>query len=488
MTRRQKRLLSLPAIGFAVVLAGPVRLSAAEPSPLAEALRERAERHVAEGAAPGIAVALVEGGHPTLVSGFGRTGAGRVMGSATRMSLGSVSKTFVGLAILLLEEEGRLSLEDVVSEHIEGLALGGGQSVTIRQLLNHTSGLTRLVGNVNQHATRQDDAALADSVDELSSAPLAHTPGEVHEYSNANYRILGRIVEKVTGLAFSDAMETLIFEPLGMAATSVGHHYGTTDALGHRYWLTRTVAFDEPMGRALNPQGGVSSTAEDMARYLVSLTGGSEAIPDSYSPRLAETSYPTENQERYGAGWTVLGEPGQPLLRHYGSNPGWSAALVFSPSQALGMAVMVNAGDGFVTGDIAYLMDDLLAVAFPEIVPEPIAYGWRWAQLLVASALALLLWCTAALKLARWRTAPLRPVPEVLLFLLVAGFWAAMVWLLPRAFGIPLVGIRLFAPDAGWALTACAWGAFLHGLLRGAFLASRLPRHLRQREASRSAA
>ena len=156
------------------------------------------EAELPNSAAPGIAYARFEGGE-VIAEGFGEKaeGSGERVTPDTPFPIGSVTKSFTALAIMQMVEAGELRLDDPVSQHLS--AFGGGQAsrVTLRQLLNHTSGYSTVQGN-SQHSSA--DASQVDVIDYANRLALVepeHAPGTRWEYSNANYQILGAVIERL---------------------------------------------------------------------------------------------------------------------------------------------------------------------------------------------------------------------------------------------------------------------------------------------------
>ncbi len=420
------------------------------------------------GAIPGGAVVVVEGAQVVYAKGFGVARPdGTPVTPDTKMYLGSVSKSYLGLALVRLALDGRVDLDAAVTTYLPRFNVGGDAAITVRQLLNHTSGLSRYVGNRNQAASSLEEGALAEAVSELERYPLQSGPGERFDYSNANYQVLGRIVEVVTGQPFAEAMHTLVFAPLGLDDTRIRHPYDDGDAAaGYRFWLTTLLPFSTPMGNVLMPQGGVSSTIMDMGKYLVAL-----ATRDAWHAELARGHGLKESTD-YASGWFVVGEPDDPLLFHHGLNAGFSAAAAFAPRRALGVAVLIHASDGFVAGDVNAVLDAVLNAVFEELPVSAVDFRFRWIQLavLVLTILGILVWVCLFFRnppqVSGWRLWGRVSVPSAMLLALayVTGWW------LPQLSGIPLSGIRQFAPDAGWVLTVCTWLALGWAVLRAGWL------------------
>ena len=238
--------------------------------------------------------------------------------------LASVSKTFTATAVLKLAEQNKLSLESPVKQYFPGFPY---ESVTIRELLTHRSGLPDYVYMDNRYITdRQHYMNNADVVDIFCKKKphLLFKPNSRFEYSNSNYAILAAIVQQVTGIKFQHYMHDSIFAPLGMDHSfvfdfedTVGHEYAHShDAYGHKLG---DVCFDGAVG-----DKGVYSTVEDMLKWDNALKSGEilseETIEEAYKPRSFEPqSFPNCNIKNYGYGWRMCKQPdGNNIIYHNG--------------------------------------------------------------------------------------------------------------------------------------------------------------------------
>lgn len=446
-------------------------------TPWAEQVAAVIEPAVANGIIPGAAVVVVEDARVVFSGGFGVARPdGLVPDENTRYSIGSVSKSFTGLAVLVLAEQGKLDLDAAISTYLPDFGVAGmpESPITVRHLLNHTSGLSLFTGNRNQSASRQDDNALRDAVAELKNIPLQSPPGTQFDYSNANYQILGLLIEQTSGEPFPRAMRNLVLGPLGMLDTRIGHPFGAENTSdGYRYWFTSLVADAPVMSALLMPQGGITTTAADMGRYLIAHMGGDGETPDAWNKEMGNP-HKVDPNNPYSTGWFVRGTAEDPLLTHTGLNAGFTAAAAVAPTRKLGVAVLINASDGLIAGDVNYLSEEVMRVVFPELPAHPVDFTPRWGQLIGALVLlsGLLLWIVL---FARKPPSPQATttfwIRLVLPTVLLVGLAYGTGVLLPNAFGIPLSGIRLFVPDIGWILTAITGLALCWALLRVVLLA-----------------
>ena len=423
---------------------------------------------VEAGTFSGTSVVVIENGKIAFTRAYGVADAdGNPFTTSTRSYLGSVSKSFVGLATVMLAAEGKLDLDQAVTEILPDFRVAGDASaITIRHLLNHTSGFSTYTGNRNQTDQDLAPSALARTVADLADWPLDTPPGTRFAYSNANYQTLGRVIEVVTGKPFSLALHDMIFAPLKMRSTQIGQDFGHPDgADGFRFWGTARVAHQDPMGASLMPQGGVSSTALDMGNYLIALSGGNGDVPNVWNAEIAN-GHNLPDMDNYAAGWMVHNAGEDPLLVHSGLNGGFTAVAAVQPAAGKGVAVITNTSDGFIAGDVALLHNQALQAVFPQLPAQPVDFGSRYAQ--AAGMLAIIIGIIVWILIVKRNGIPptyftVRLIVPTALLLLTA--YAIGIWL-PQQFGIPLQGISVFFPDVGLLLTVSAGLPLVWAILR----------------------
>ena len=242
----------------------------------------------------------------------------------TPFELASISKTFTATAVLKLNEEGLLSLDEPVKLYFPDFPY---EAVTIRHLLTHRSGLPDYVFMSNSFITDRTHYMNNEDVINIFAkkrAPLIFTPNSKFEYSNSNYAILAAIVAKVAGVKFQAYMHDSIFIPLGMKNsfvfdyedTVVRKYARTHDAYGQKL---KDVCFDGAVG-----DKGVYSTAEDMLKWDNALKTGKviseESLEEAYKPRSFEReSFENSDARNYGYGWRMVKQAdGNNIIYHNG--------------------------------------------------------------------------------------------------------------------------------------------------------------------------
>jgi CubicO group peptidase (beta-lactamase class C family) len=278
-----------------------------------------------------------------------------------RYSIGSVSKQFMAGAILMLAEEGKLSLDDKVGRYLPNLTRAN--EVTIRQLLSHTSGYQDYYPLDYVASFMQKPVTADDILKTWAGKPLDFDPGTRWQYSNTNYVAAGRILERVTGMPLASFMQARIFVPLGM--TSVidldEKSLMESDAAGYtRFGLgpARPVA---PEGRGwLFAAGELAMTAQDLARWDISLIEHKllkpAALDTLMNPVVLKNGAPTG----YALGVGVSAADGHPVLRHGGAVSGFVSLNTVWPDAGAAIVVFANMDGSSAPGSIANQIAPLL--------------------------------------------------------------------------------------------------------------------------------
>jgi D-alanyl-D-alanine carboxypeptidase len=357
---------NLRAICFFILLAASL-LQAQAPTPISAALREKIDaitkQALTDTGVPSASIATVQGGAITYLRAYGE---GRIEPHtpalpSMRYSIGSISKQFTAAAVLLLAEQGKLSLDDSVSRFVPNLTRGN--EVTIRELLSHTSGY--------QDYWPQDyvppfmlQAITADKIlDQWARKPLDFDPGTDWQYSNTNFVIAGLIVEKASGEPLLQFLSEHIFTPLGMKSVmNIDQNRLTeTDATGYlRYALgPPRLAPKEGQGW-LFAAGELAMPAEDLAKWDISMINRTMLRPTSYAEMEKEVVLKNGLGTRYGLGVDVRQEFGQRAIEHGGEVSGFTAHNLVFPDARIAVIVLVNEDSVDASGDIARKIAALL--------------------------------------------------------------------------------------------------------------------------------
>ena len=386
---RVARLLNfLPALLLASLLASPAtpqvfassspQGAAPRPSPdkLAR-LRERLQAKLDElhkgGSFPGatVGVALEGGAHFGLAVGFSDREAKRLMTPDDLMLQGSVGKTYAAAVALQLVREGKIDLDDRVEKYLGRepwfARLPNARDITVRMLMNHTSGLVRyeFKEQFTKDLTAQPDKTW--KPEELvayildTAAPFA--AGKGWDYSDTNYIVLGMIIERVTKSSYYEQARRRLLRPLKLARTV------PSDSRRVRGLAQGYAGANNPFGGAdamisngrfrINPQfewtgGGMASTAEDLARWAKALYEGPAVHPSLLPTMLEGVPARLGPEAKYGLGVIIRPSPVGTTYGHSGFFPGYVTEMVYFPRLKAAVAVQVNTSVPRATGKPLY--------------------------------------------------------------------------------------------------------------------------------------
>jgi CubicO group peptidase (beta-lactamase class C family) len=272
---------------------------------------------------------------------------------STKFRLGSITKQFTAASILLLDERGKLTLDDPIKKYVPDAPREWDQ-ITIFNLLTHTSGIPNFTSLPDYKTLKLDAMPVAKTIVAVRDKPLDFPPGEKMSYSNSGYLVLGHVIEIVTGASYEKFVTDNIFTPLGMKDSG----YDSNTAI-----IARRAAGYVPSGTGLvnagyvhmsipHAAGALYSTTEDLLRWEQGLFGGRVVSPAS----LAKMTTPFKND--YALGLTVQTAGGRKVVQHGGGIDGFNTFLAYYPDDKLTVAVLANI-NGQTPNQIATKLADL---------------------------------------------------------------------------------------------------------------------------------
>ena len=383
--RRPALMAIVVAAVAAATIAGPGQASDLQPETIDAFLRKTVEAY----RIPGLAVAVVDDRTVLLLSAYGgATPAGRITAN-TPFLLGSTTKAFTALAVMRLVERGQVELDAPVARYLPEFRVatpGAEKSITIRHLLNHTSGLS----DEGMPFTSAGGTSLADELVLLRQCRPKAAPGRTFAYFNGNYRILGLVIERVSGATYGDFLAAEIFRPLGMTASAAGAVVLDRIPVGHGEIFGVPFARKQEYRPGALPSGYVASSAADLARFLMAELRAGGGAPGALSPETVRATWqpPGNRDEGYAMGWLVRARPGRPsLLAHGGSLESYQSFLCVDPQRKVAFAFLMNQG-GFLPSVRAFstLRDGLVGIMDGE---QPDPGPGVWPVILVAACFLL---------------------------------------------------------------------------------------------------
>lgn len=308
-------------------------------------IEQLVHNNMAKGKIPGVSLVVVKNGHTVMSKGFGYADkqSKRKVTMDTEFQLGSLSKSFTGLAITHLADEHQLELDRAVSYYLPWFQVRYRQApaeITLNQLMEHTSGLgTETFIDI---PASSDKDALERGVMTLANVSLSSSPGEKYAYSNVNFNILGLLIEKVSGQSYEDYMKEHIFKPLGFQNTNVREERLPHNlATGYKVSFFGAHPYSVPFSLSQAPAGSIITNGEDMVKWLrfnleIDPVDGYEAIHPT-----ATTPF------HYYGGWEFDTIPNQ--THHAGNLENYSSYIVMDSQERTGVVVLANLNSTYTT-------------------------------------------------------------------------------------------------------------------------------------------
>jgi CubicO group peptidase (beta-lactamase class C family) len=293
---------------------------------------------------PGATVIITDKGRVVFRKAYGMADLDRGIALKPEMVLriGSVTKQFTAVAVMLLEQDGKLSLQDDIAKYFPEIK-PASVPTTIEHLLRQRTGLLSYTSVATFPAKRFTDVTPQEIIASFKDAPRAFEPGGQHQYSNSNYLLAGLIVEKVSGSSYPEFLATRIFEPLGMSSTAyegferngTKRVEGYFKPIGEKWRKVRDISMTWPLGA-----GGLVSTVDDLARWHGAIMAGKLLSAQAWERVFGVE--PNEYLPPYGYGWYVHPTMGRRSFWHGGGIDGFQCVTQHFPDENLYIAVLLN--------------------------------------------------------------------------------------------------------------------------------------------------
>jgi D-alanyl-D-alanine carboxypeptidase len=330
---------------------------------------------------PGVSIAVIRDGKTILTRGYGVANleTNTPATEKTVYQLASVTKQFTSTGILLLVEDGKIKLDEPFVTYLPDLPAAWKErwkDVTVRHLLNHTSGIPSYTAVPDFGKTIRKDYTKEELLGLVAEKPLEWKPGEKWAYNNTGYFLLGVVIEKVSGKSYNDHLTERIFKPLGMNDTRVND--------------LRAVIPNRATGYAMGPKGlqngeytsptqpyaagALVSTVADMAKWVEAVDAGKVLKPDSWKAAWTPTKLADGKTQDYGFGWTLGDANGHPIIAHGGGIPGFSTNVLRLPADKVSIVLLTNsetADSGRLARQLAALYVPTIAEAEKKAIADP---------------------------------------------------------------------------------------------------------------------
>lgn len=325
---------------------------------------------------PGATVIVMRDGIPLLRAGYGRANIelGVPMQPDMVFRLGSITKQFTAVAILLLEERGQLSLQDPIERFIADYPTHG-HTITVEHLLTHTAGIKSYTAMPEFWADNKQDRSVSEHIDAFKDQPIAFAPGERWDYNNSGYFLLGAIIEKVAGRSYEDFLKQNIFDRLGMSHTYYDLHAKIIPGRVAGYTKGAHGLENAPYLSMMRPYaaGSLASCVDDLAKWDAALY--TNDLVDQSALKRAWTPFKLTNgnDNRYGYGWSVFDYQGHTGIEHGGGIHGFTTYGLRMPESRVYVAVLMNANPPVTSPMTLGFKLAALAIGKPYTDPTPIS-------------------------------------------------------------------------------------------------------------------
>lgn len=292
---------------------------------------------------PGMTVALAKNGTMLYAQAYGDsdTATGATAQTSTIFEIGSITKQFTAALIMKLQEQGALHVDDSIQTYLPEYKFPSG--ITLRMLMNHTSGLANYTGFTQYPSWQMNGVSEQTILTTVSQMPLLFPPGTQWSYSNSNYFALGAIIEKLTGQSYADNLTQQIFQPLGLANTYFSLPPPTQSAIGYTVNGTGGITAAPVCDRSTAfAAGALSSNVSDLVAWDNALISGKVVSLASFQAMTTPVSSSIPGGGSYGFGLVLGTFDNHPTIAHDGAINGFTADNNVFLDSGLAVVVLTN--------------------------------------------------------------------------------------------------------------------------------------------------
>ncbi|WP_051475529.1 serine hydrolase domain-containing protein [Bacillus sp. J37] len=405
---------------------------------------------------PGASLVIIKDGEIAFQENWGVQSDGSPVTNDTLFTLGSVSKPLTSLGIMMLVQQKMIELDQTIDTYIPSFTYkrnGYENNITIRHLLSHTSGISSYEGLKIAELNLRGKDAINDAVQRLNNVELNHEPGEVHQYSAANYLLLGKIIENVSNQSFAEFMNDELFSKLGMNQT-VSNDKSASELgyqPGFQSWFGKPIQSENIYDDSGAPYGYISSTSNDMAKFIQFLLKGEGLLSKQNFETYISPQVSRKEDMYYGLGWRISTKENDPYFFHGGETPDSRSELLVNSEKNYGFILLTNKNNISEVLQTTYMKEGIKAIIENGKLPESpkVTHQMQWMTLLGTILLALLsVWNLFVLK----RKSTVRKKVWIVVGLTSILCSIALIPALTYIFGAPWHSINYYAPDIAFLI------------------------------------
>jgi len=322
----------------------PCWAQAKDGKPIATIVSDLVTKEIDSGRGVGMTVAVAKGNEIIHQKGYGLVDLENSVPASEKSvyRIGSITKMFTAAAILLLVEDGKVNLDDPITEYLPEYP--SGAKVTIRHLLNHTSGIVSFTSLPDHRAGMRKDRSHEETLARFKDKPLEFPPGEKFSYCNSGYYLLGMVIEIASEKTYEEFLQERIFDPLKLDSTHYDHHLKIIPNRARGYSIRGEKKINAPYVSMKQPfaAGALVSTTRDLIKWQRGLVENKLLRPDSYKQMIQPGLLNDGKKSKYGLGCFVEILNGHVAIRHGGGIPGFLTELAYFPEIDLTVIVLCN--------------------------------------------------------------------------------------------------------------------------------------------------
>lgn len=316
-------------------------------STVAQAFKQQVDAYLAEHSkpdAPGLSLLIAKDGKAIYKKAVGMADLELNVPLTTDhvFEIGSITKQFTAVSILMLEEQGKLKIEDEITKYIPDYPTQG-KTITIQHLLNHTSGIKSYTSMLNFMANARKDMTPTELIEVFKNEPMDFDPGEKFLYNNSGYILLGYIIEVVSGQSYADFIQEHIFDKVGMTSSYYGsmkkiipnraRGYQDQDGFVNADYLSLTLPY---------AAGSIMSTVDDLLKWQNAISANTLIKRSSLEKAINGSTLNDGEKINYGYGWTKGNVNGSPTIEHSGGIFGYVTNGIFLPEENMYVIALSN--------------------------------------------------------------------------------------------------------------------------------------------------
>ncbi|WP_066394928.1 serine hydrolase domain-containing protein [Fictibacillus phosphorivorans] len=371
-----KKTISLLGVCIMLVLFSSTTI--AQESELKGQIEQFMKESLEEYQIPGASLAIVQGEKVIFQENWGKQSNGKEITNNTLFTIGSISKPITSLAIMKLVEEGKIDLDTSIHSYLPSFHYDKGNAkneITIRHLLSHTSGISSYEGlKVADQKLRGKDA-IKKATEMLNGVKLNKDPGRMHQYSAANYLLLGRVIEEVSKTSYAQYMENEIFTELRMdhsvsdfkKAIKLGYEPG------YQAWFGKPIKSSNHFDDSGSPYGYIASTSSDMIQFISFILGKQNFLGQKYFTEYTSPQIHRKEVFYYGLGWRISTKEDDSYLFHGGETPDSRAELFIHPSKQYGFILLTNKNNVSDVMHTTYIKEGIRSIIEKNSAPKIIS-------------------------------------------------------------------------------------------------------------------